>query len=184
MFLRKDLFLRAFTQKIPLMLETTVNGNHTFRLRQEDGQWMIGDTPTPVDMVRESNGLISILHKGRSYEAIVENIDKSTKEVTLRIGGQRYNVAIQEPIDQLLHSMGLDLTAVKKVESVKAPMPGMILKVLVTPGQQIEKGDGLIILEAMKMENILKAGGPAIVKGIRVQERTAVEKGAVLIDLE
>jgi len=166
------------------MLETTVNGRYTFRLRQEDGQWMIGDTSTPVDLVRQANGTMSILHKGKSYEAVVENVDKTTKEVMLRIGGQRYTVAIQEPIDQLLHSMGLDLKAVKKVEAVKAPMPGMILKVLVTPGQQIAKGDGLIILEAMKMENILKAGGPAIVKCIRVQERTAVEKGAVLIDLE
>jgi biotin carboxyl carrier protein len=107
-----------------------------------------------------------------------ENVDTSTKEVVLRIGGQRYTVAIQEPIDQLLHRMGLDLSAVKKVESVKAPMPGMVLKVLVTPGQQIAKGDGLVILEAMKMENVLKAGGPATVKSIRVQERTAVEKGA------
>jgi biotin carboxyl carrier protein len=80
--------------------------------------------------------------------------------------------------------MGLDLKANKKVEPVKAPMPGMVLKVLVRPGQQIEKGDGLLILEAMKMENVLKANGPATVKSIRVEERTAVEKGAVLIDLE
>jgi biotin carboxyl carrier protein len=166
------------------MLETTVNGKYTFRLRHDDGQWMIGDAPAAVDIVKQKNGVISILHKGKSYEAIVEHVDKAAKEVLLRIGGQRYTVAIQEPIDQLLHSMGLYLKAVKKVESVKAPMPGMVLRVLVTPGQQIAKGDGLIILEAMKMENVLKANGPAIVKGIRVQERTAVEKGAVLIDLE
>ncbi len=166
------------------MLETTVNGRFNFNLRQEDGGWAIGENLFPVDIIRQKNGVLSMLHKGRSYEAVVESVDRTTKEVVLRIDGQRYTVAIKEPIDQLLHSMGLDLKAVKKVESVKAPMPGMILKVLVSPGQQIEKGDGLIILEAMKMENVLKAGGPAIVKSIRVEERTAVEKGAVLIDLE
>jgi len=63
-------------------------------------------------------------------------------------------------------------------------MPGMVLKILVSPGQQINKGDGLVILEAMKMENILKATTAATVKAIRVNERTAVEKGAVLIELE
>ncbi|MEI8280127.1 MAG: acetyl-CoA carboxylase biotin carboxyl carrier protein subunit, partial [Bacteroidota bacterium] len=77
-----------------------------------------------------------------------------------------------------------DIKAAHKVESIKAPMPGMILKILVEAGQQINKGDGLIILEAMKMENILKAGSTATVKAIKVTERTAVEKGAVLIELE
>ena len=166
------------------MLETSVNGRYKFSLRPEDGAWAVGDTVYPVDIIRQADGVMSMLHKGRSYEASVESIDKTSKEVVLRVNGQKYTVAITEPIDQLLRSMGLDLQAAKKVESVKAPMPGMILKVLVSPGQQINKGDGLLILEAMKMENVLKASGPAVVKSVRVDERTAVEKGAVLIDLE
>jgi len=63
-------------------------------------------------------------------------------------------------------------------------MPGMVLKVLVEPGQRINKGDGMLVLEAMKMENILKASVDATVKSIKVIERTAVEKGAILIELE
>ncbi len=166
------------------MLQTTVNGHFSFSIRQEDNQWMIGETPVPLDIVKQPGAVWSILHKGKSYEAVVEKLDRHNKEVVLRINGQRYAVAVQEPIDQLLKSMGLDLAASKKVEAIKAPMPGMILKLLVQPGQQIAKGDGLVVLEAMKMENVLKASGPATVKSIRVQERTAVEKGAVLIDLE
>jgi biotin carboxyl carrier protein len=80
--------------------------------------------------------------------------------------------------------MGLDMSAMQKAEPIKAPMPGMVLKVLVTVGQQINKGDGLIVLEAMKMENILKATATATVKSIKATERTAVEKGAILIELE
>jgi biotin carboxyl carrier protein len=166
------------------MLQTTVNGSFSFNIRQEDNQWMIGENPVPLDIVRQPGAVWSILHKGRSYEAVIEKLDRESKVVVLKVNGQRYSVAIREPIDQLLKSMGLDLAAAKKVEAIKAPMPGMILKLLVQPGQQIEKGDGLVILEAMKMENVLKASGPATVKSIRVQERTAVEKGAVLIDLE
>jgi biotin carboxyl carrier protein len=100
------------------------------------------------------------------------------------VEGKTQTITLKEPIDQLLSQMGLDMKAMHKAESVKAPMPGLVLKVLVEAGQQIQKGDGLLVLEAMKMENIIKATGSATVKVIKVTERTAVEKGTVLIELE
>lgn len=182
------LFSRPLLRRSPFaplhMLHTTVNGKYSFNIQQEDGVWMIGDKQAAIDISAASGGVLSILYNGKSYEAIVEQADRKAKEITLRIGGQRYSVSIKEPIDILLHELGLDVMASKKLEPIKAPMPGMVLKVLVTAGQRIEKGDGIIILEAMKMENILKAPAAATVKGIRVQERTAVGKGDVLIDLE
>ena len=128
--------------------------------------------------------MVSVLLNGRSYTAIVDKVDRKSKELTLRIDGQIYKTTIKEPIDLLLSQMGLDLKAMQKAEPVKAPMPGMVLKILVSPGQQVNKGDALIILEAMKMENVLKASGTATVKSIKATERTAVEKGAILIELE
>lgn len=166
------------------MLQTTINERNTYAVSNEDGQWHINDATADLDIQMQPNGLISVIHNNKSYTATVENVDTKNKELTLKIDGQPYKIAIKEPIDLLLSSMGLDLKAMQKIEPVKAPMPGMILKVLVEPGQQIQKGDGLLILEAMKMENVLKASGNATVKGIRVTERTAVEKGAILIELE
>ena len=166
------------------MLQATVNDKNTFSIKQEDGKFLISDVAVEWDAAWQSNGLISILYNGKSYTAIIESTDRKTKEVILRVNGQQYKINIQEPIDLLLKNMGMDLRSMQKAEPVKAPMPGMVLKVLVTAGQQINKGDALIILEAMKMENILKATAPATVKSIKVGERTAVEKGAVLIELE
>ena len=166
------------------MLEITVNEQKTFSVVNEDGQWLINNTPALLDTQVQPNGLISILYNNKSYTAMIEQVDTKKKELSVRVNGQVYKIAIKEPIDQLLTSMGMDLKALQKVEPVKAPMPGMVLKVLVEPGQQIHKGDGLLVLEAMKMENILKANGTATVKSIKVDERTAVEKGAVLIELE
>ncbi len=166
------------------MLQTTINNKTDFAVTQQDGQWMINDTPAALDIQVQPNGLISVLLDGKSYTATVEKVDTKAKELVLKIDGQPYTVAIKEPIDQLLSSMGLDLKAMQKIEPVKAPMPGLVLRVLVEPGQQINKGDGLLILEAMKMENVLKATGPATVKAIKINERTAVEKGTVLIELE
>jgi len=166
------------------MLQLTVNEKNTFAIEQEDGRLTINDTVAGWDASWQANGLVSILYNGKSYTAIVENTDRKTKEVTLRVNGQLYKTTVKEPIDLLLSNMGMDLKAMQKAEPVRAPMPGMVLKILVEPGQQIHKGDGLVILEAMKMENILKAGGSAIVKAIKVTERTAVEKGTILIELE
>jgi biotin carboxyl carrier protein len=166
------------------MLEITVNERKTFSIANEDGHWVINNSPALLDSQVQPNGLISILYNNKSYTAMIEDVDTRKKELSVRVNGQMYKIAVKEPIDQLLTSMGMDLKAMQKIEPVKAPMPGMILKVLVTPGQQINKGDGLLVLEAMKMENVLKASGPATVKSIRVDERTAVEKGAVLIELE
>ncbi len=166
------------------MLALTVNDKNTFSVTEEDGQLVVDGTAVSWDVSEQPNGIISVLCDGKSYTAIIEKTDRKAKEISLRLNGQVYKVAIKEPIDQLLKNMGIDLKAMQKAEPIKAPMPGMVLKILVTPGQQINKGDGLVILEAMKMENILKASANAVVKAIRVNERTAVEKGTVLIELE
>ncbi len=166
------------------MLQITVNERSTFTADKNEEQFILNNVPADCDIQWQANGLISIIHNGKSHTAILEKKDIKNKTLTLRIDGQIYEVSISEPIDQLLSSMGMDLKAMQQVEPIKAPMPGMVLKVLVTPGQQIRKGDGLLVLEAMKMENVLKAGADATVKSVRVEAQTAVEKGAVLIELE
>lgn len=166
------------------MLQVTVNNKEAYSVEKNDNEWLINDNKAQFDVHPLPNGLISILYNGKSYTAIVNKVDRKAKELTLSINGQNHTITVKEPIDQLLASMGLDMAAMKKAEPVKAPMPGMILKVLVEPGQQVTKGDGLLILEAMKMENVIKATGPATVKSVKAIERTAVEKGAVLIEME
>ena len=71
-----------------------------------------------------------------------------------------------------------------KASKLKAPMPGKVLDVLVTVGQEVVKGDGLVILEAMKMENVLKADDVGVVKSVNVSIGEAVEKNNVLIEFE
>jgi len=166
------------------MLQITVNEHHSFSVTEHEGQLLLDDAPADCDIQWQPGGLISVLYRGKSYTAVIEKTDVKNKELHIRINGQTHHVTIREPMDQLLSRMGLDLKAMQKIAPVKAPMPGMVLKIMVTPGQQIRKGDGLLVLEAMKMENVLKAAADATVKAVKVGERTAVEKGAVLIELE
>ena len=164
------------------MLQTVVNGQYSFSLENEGGTWLINKSDAAMDIQKGKSGIMSVLLEGRSYEAFVEKIDRDIKEIKLRVNDQHFTVSIKEPIDQLLGQMGLDTTIGKKAEALKAPMPGMILKILVAEGQEIKKGDGLLILEAMKMENVLKAAADGSIKSIRVAEKNAVEKGSTLIE--
>jgi biotin carboxyl carrier protein len=166
------------------MLHLTVNDDRTYDVQSFGEHFLLDGTDETLDVSASASGVLSILHNGRSYTATVEARDDAKKELSLRINGAHYVVKIEEPLDRLLKKLGMDSAASTKAESVKAPMPGMVLKILVEPGQQVSKGDPLIILEAMKMENILKASGPATVKAIRATERIAVEKGTVLIEME
>jgi len=77
--------------------------------------------------------------------------------------------------------MGLQTLTGSKVENIKAPMPGLVLEVMVSAGQTVQKGDPVLILEAMKMENVLKAPGDGTVVSVEVSKGNAVEKNAVLI---
>ena len=167
-----------------IMLNINIDNKSSFLIEHKENTWFINNKVANWDTFKASNGLISILYNNKSYLATLENFDNNKKELSIKINGQTHIVSIKEPIDQLLSSLGMDAKTVSKSEAIKAPMPGLVLKILVDEGQAVSKGTGLLILEAMKMENVLKASHDAIVKSIKVVERTAVEKGAILIELK
>ncbi|HEX8608798.1 MAG TPA: acetyl-CoA carboxylase biotin carboxyl carrier protein subunit, partial [Pedobacter sp.] len=87
----------------------------------------------------------------------------------------------KDQFDKLLDKMGLSNLNAAKVSEIKAPMPGMVLKVLVEEGAEVRKGESLFILEAMKMENIIKSIADVTVKTIKIQPGDKVEKGQILM---
>lgn len=91
---------------------------------------------------------------------------------------------LKDKYDELLQQLGMDKMLSAKVNDLKAPMPGLVLDVLVKEGQQIKKGENLLVLEAMKMENNLKAVSDAVVKKVKVGKGARVEKNEILIELE
>lgn len=166
------------------MYQTKVNNKHDYNIEVEDGVVKVNDKQVDWDMQALPDGSFSIIANGTGYIAMVDKFDKESKTALVRINNNSYEIAIKEPIDQLLEKMGLNAAANKKAEPIKAPMPGLILRILVKPGQQLKKGEPVLILEAMKMENVFKAPADAVVKAIKTEERKAVEKGAILIELE
>lgn len=165
------------------MYNIKINGQEELSLALDAGQINVGGQDLQWDIQPLPNKSFSIIANNKSYVAFLERVDRARKTMDLRIENSIYSIKIQEPIDLLLEKMGLDISKTQKVEPVKAPMPGLVLKVMVTEGQSIRKGDPVLILEAMKMENVFKAASDATVKAIKIAEGQAVEKGEILIEL-
>ena len=117
------------------------------------------------------------------YVQWIERNDEA-KTYTLKVNGSLIILEAKNEFDILLEKMGMANVGSAKVSKLKAPMPGKVLDLLVTVGQEVVKGDGLVILEAMKMENVLKADDVGVVKSVNVSIGEAVEKNNVLIEFE
>lgn len=171
------------------MYEITVNNTTPFSVTKTTDshnveQILLDHKPADWSCEQLPDGSFSILYKNKSYTGRLLEFRKEEKTMRLLVSGQEYEIQIKEPIDKLLQSMGLNNTLQHKINQIKSPMPGMVLDILVRPGQKLAKGDPVLVLEAMKMENVFKAPEDSVVKEIKVKEKTVVEKGQVLIALE
>ncbi|MCB2204249.1 biotin/lipoyl-binding protein [bacterium] len=119
----------------------------------------------------------------RSYETSVRVEDADTGHCQVMVNGRPLRVEIEDERAALMRAYQSDKAAQLQSATVRSPMPGKITRILVTEGELIEAGQGLILLEAMKMENEIKAPTAGIVKAIRIQEADAVEKNAILIEI-
>lgn len=163
------------------MTEATINQKNTYQIETKKGEMYINDQKTKFDIHKENSYLQHILMENNSYKVIIHKIDKENKEVILTVNGKKATIALRSQTEILLASLGLNKMLASKLDSIKAPMPGLIQSILVSPGQSLQKGEPLLILEAMKMENVIKAPANVTIDRILVLAKDTVEKGAVMI---
>ena len=134
------------------------------------------------DLSTIEEGYFHILMNGRSYRAEIVSKEGGGKKWVIKVNGKNYPVALKDRFDVLLEKMGMSTSAGAKLNHIKAPMPGLIIALKVKDGDEVKAGDTLLILEAMKMENIIKAPADAVVKNVKVRMGQGVEKNQVLIE--
>jgi biotin carboxyl carrier protein len=137
-----------------------------------------------ADMVKIPGSMVNVIRDRHSVNALVTESDNTGKKLAIEIDGETYHVDIKDELDQMLEKMGFNATAGKQVREIRAPMPGLVLQIAVQDGQQVNEGDKILILEAMKMENSILVHADAVIKKIIVSAGQAVEKGQVLVELE
>ena len=136
-----------------------------------------------LDLRQKVDGHYSLLYNAKSYNVELVSVDLESKELVLSVDGQEHTCQIATPLDLTIQEMGLLTTQSAKLKEIKAPMPGKVLQILVQAGDTVKSGESLLILEAMKMENVIKAPHDLTIKDVKVKLNQAVEKGATLLKL-
>ena len=138
-------------------------------------RFRLGDGPErQADVVLSSPGVYSILLDGRSYDVQVE---RAPGQLVVVLQGHRFEVVVHDPRRWSRNSAGRHAEG---VQTVVAPMPGKVVRVLVAPGDFVEAGQGLLVVEAMKMQNEMKAARPGRVLTMTAKEGATVTAGEVL----
>lgn len=136
------------------------------------------------DVLEIKENSFSIIKDNQSYNVEVLHVDPEDKSFLIKVNGLKYQMQAKDKYDELLHSLGMDNLSAKKVSDLKAPMPGLVFDIVVNEGQTVKKGDALLILEAMKMENMIKSPTDGVIKSIEIKKGVAVEKNQVLLNFE
>jgi biotin carboxyl carrier protein len=158
-------------------------GDRTFEVDLTSGQPVLDGRDVPAELLHVAGTPIRHLLVGSRSRSFLAVPGASKGSWRLDFGGHPVEVEALDERSRAIREMGGD-AAVEGTKTVTAPMPGLIVRIHVEVGQAVEAGQGLIVVEAMKMENEMKAPVAGTVARIDVSPGQVVEKGAVLVILE
>ena len=164
------------------MYKARINNDRELTFDRSGSEWTLDGKSLSFDLLEVKKNSFHVIRDNRSFNVEVVNHNAAEKSFQVKVNGTIYSVTVKDKYDELLHQLGLDKAMANQVSNIKAPMPGLVLNVLVGEGTAVKKGDALLVLEAMKMENILKSPADGTVKRISVKKGMAVEKNQVLIE--
>jgi pyruvate carboxylase subunit B len=157
-------------------------GDTPHDLVQTDDGFALGDQTLAPHLLPAGDDHYVLTLGERRHEVTVEARDGD--RLTLRVDGHRFEARVQDERSLMLEELGVGSSDSAAEREVKAPMPGLVRGLLVAEGDRVDAGQGLVILEAMKMENELKAAGAGVVAAVRVAEGDAVARGDVLVEID
>lgn len=161
---------------MPNPFEVKVNGEWSFEMSPE--------TLEGYDQARLSSDTFHVIHEAHSFTVQILGADFNQKVYKVSVDGKPYSVSISNPLDQLISAMGFERGSSKNVSHIEAPMPGLILDIPVSEGDEVKEGDALLVLEAMKMENVILSPRDGIIGKIAVEKGAAVDKKSLLIEFK
>ncbi|MDB5109222.1 MAG: gcdC [Mucilaginibacter sp.] len=163
------------------MYKVKVNGQYDYNIDKTADELFINANKIDADIKQLNAAAWHIINDLQSYNVELVNFNKADKTAEIKVNNNIYTVTAKDQFDILLEKMGLSSLNTVKISELKAPMPGMVLKVFVTEGAEVKKGENLFILEAMKMENIIKSPEDVTIKTVKIIPGDKVEKGQVLL---
>ncbi len=156
-------------------MKIQVNEKHDIDLSQIDRQ---------PDIIQSADGRYHMIWQHASYTVDDIAVDLQAKTIAFSMNDKSYHLQVQDDFDILVQQLGLSLNTAQKITDIKSPMPGLVLDIMVSAGDTVSEGTPLLILEAMKMENVIKSPGEGVIKAIHVNQGDSIEKKAIMIEME
>ncbi|HVF30270.1 MAG TPA: biotin/lipoyl-containing protein [Pyrinomonadaceae bacterium] len=164
-----------------MKLHATIGeNNHEVEIRRVEGKVFakIDDREYELETSEPEPGVFLFKHEGKVYEAAVTSGDPTH----VRVGKHEMEIRVVDP--KRLRSAGSGADHADGAAEIRTAMPGKVVRVLVEAGAEVDKGDGVIIVEAMKMQNELKSPKAGVVKEVRAKEGATVAAGEILATIE
>lgn len=155
--------------------------NEVFLVEKNGEQTNVNGEVIGINKVKVSENTFHFLVENQSFTLEVVSWDPGSKKLLIKLNDLLAEFVVSNEQDLLLEKMGLKQAKSNLLTEVKAPMPGLILDIPVKEGDAVQKGDVLIVLEAMKMENSIKSSQPGIIRKILVNTGQGVDKNQVMI---
>jgi biotin carboxyl carrier protein len=160
---------------------TIADKTHLVELVRSGSTWLckLDGHSFPLDAVAVQSNVLSVLIEGKSYEVKQEI---TGTDVNIIVGHERFTASVRDP--RSLRSRRRSDAGGAGPQKISAPMPGKVVRILAQTGEKVEAGQGVVIIEAMKMQNELKSPKKGAVKRIHAAEGALVEAGQVLAEIE
>jgi len=163
---------------------TTINGKEylaQLELQSGTARWLLNGKPVSAEMESIDEDYYLLKIDGHIYKLFLK---KDTGEYEVYVDGDKFTFSLEDEKERFMKEWIKDDNQAKTIRKIQAPMPGLIIELPVNEGQEIKKGDTLAIIEAMKMENEIKAAADGTIKDVLVKEKESVDKNAVLLTIE
>ncbi len=164
------------------MIKIHSDSGQVYTISLEGENFFINDKIVSLDQVLIGKGKYHIIYNNKNYHVEVINEGDSGDDLIVNVNGNTYSFRKEEKSDYLSSILGIKKGAGTQLKEIKAPMPGLIIDVMVKEGQEVVEGDALLILEAMKMENVIKSPVTGTITKVFIEKGQGVEKGMALIE--
>ncbi len=142
------------------------------------------EAPVHAELAENEGSPVRTVKLGSHVYRVVVRKQPGKGRYTLWVDGHRFETEALDERTRAIRDISAANAAPAGPAPILAPMPGLVIRITVSPGDRVEAGDGVVVMEAMKMENELRATSSGTVKAVKVSPGTAVERGALLVEME